>query len=467
MTKSIFAKLPSVDTVIISEPIKSKYQNLEINFLSFCARKVLDKIRKDFQQHPDKFQDKSREELLETVSISTIEKIENLLESSLKYVVNGTGVILHTGLGRAPFSKSAQKNITDVVSNYSNIELDLSSGKRGERLEHVEEILCFLSKSESAAVVNNNAAAVLIALNTFAKGKEVIVSRGQLIEIGGSFRLPDVFEQSGAIMKEVGTTNKTKLQDYEKAINENTGAILIAHSSNYRVLGFTEEVPIADLVSLTKKQKISLIYDLGGGVFLDLVKFNLPYEPVVSENVKLGVDVVTFSGDKVLGGPQSGILVGKKSAIRAIRENPMMRALRCDKLIYAALEATLKSYLDPEKRVSELPVFRMLLEKLPDQEQRIQKLCDKTKGRLDPAIKIKIEEGSSEIGSGALPLEEIPSMVLRIEMNNQSPIKTAQHFRNGKTPIIGYIKDEGFYLNFRTIRDDELNIISEKIISLV
>jgi len=467
MAKSIFAKLPSVDSVIISEPIKSKFQNLEINFLSFFSRKVLDIIRKDFQKHPDKYQNKSREELLETVSKATIRKIEKLLDPSLKHVVNGTGVVLHTGLGRAPFPKAAQKNISDVIANFSNIELDVNSGKRGERLEHVEEILCYLSKSESAAIVNNNAGAVLIALNTFAKGKEVIVSRGQLIEIGGSFRLPDVFEQSGAIMKEVGTTNKTKLQDYEKAINKNTGAILIAHSSNYRILGFTEEVAITDLVALTKKYKIVLIYDLGGGVFLDLVKFNLPYEPVVSENVKLGVDVVTFSGDKVLGGPQSGILVGKKTAIKAIRENPMMRALRCDKLIYAALEATLKIYLDPEERVKELPVFRMLFEKLAAQDQRIQKLFAIIEGKIDPSIILKIEEGTSEIGSGALPLAEIPSMVVRIEVKKQSPIKIAQHFRNGKIPIIGYIKDDGYYLNFRTIRDDELNIISEKIISLV
>jgi len=466
MTKSIFAKLPSVDSVLISDKFKLQFQNLDNSFLSYCIRKSIAVLRQDLKRKPERFENVSKDFLMNKVFEISERKIQSLLKPSLQRVINATGVILHTGLGRAPLAESVKKNISNVIDNYSNVELKLTTGKRGERLEHVEEILCFLSEAEAAAVVNNNAAAVLIALNTFANGKEVIISRGQLIEIGGSFRLPDVMVQSSAIMKEIGTTNKTKFKDYENAINKNTGAILVAHSSNYRILGFTEEVTINELVTLSKKNKIPLIYDLGGGVFLDLVKLNLPYEPVVSENVRLGVDVVTFSGDKVLGGPQSGILVGKKSAIKLIRENAMMRALRCDKLILSALEATLKLYLEPEKKLNELPVFKMLLEPLSEQQKKAEQLINTVSGKLDSKISIQIEEGSSEIGSGALPLVEIPSVVIRIEAQKKSAIKIAEYFRKGENPVIGYIKSEGFYLNFRTIRDDEIEIIAKKLLSL-
>ena len=466
MNPDNYKKLPSVDSVLISEDFKKKYDNLEAGFLTYCVRTVLAEFRRKIKNNPEKFDKISRENILIKTVIKAHEKIGSLLDFSLKPVVNGTGVILHTGLGRAPIAPNVLDKIIKIAENYSNVEIDLDTGKRGDRLDHVEELLCYLSNAEAAAVVNNNAGAVLIALSSLAKGKEVIISRGQLIEIGGSFRLPDVMAQSGAVMKEIGTTNITRISDYQKAINKNTGAILVAHSSNYRILGFTREVAIADLIPLALNCKIPIIYDLGGGVFLDLVKFGLPYEPVVSEYVRLGVDVVTFSGDKVLGGPQSGILVGKKEKISLIRENPLMRALRCDKLIFSALEATLKLYLDPGKRLKELPVFRMLLEPVSEQRRRIEKILNLLEDKIASSVHLKIEDGNSEIGSGALPLAKIPSMVLRIESETQSAIKVSAFFRKGQIPIIGYLKDKGFYLNFRTILENELQVISEKLQNL-
>ncbi len=466
MQQKLFAKIPAVDSVLQSEKLKTEFAEIDPSFLAYCVRTVLESLRQEIGKKPGEYDGVDREQFLQKSVEMSREKINSLLGFSLRRIVNATGVILHTGLGRAPLAESAQKNVSEVIKNYANVELNLADGKRGERQNHVEELLCYLTEAQAAAVVNNNAGAVLLALNTLAKGKEVIISRGQLIEIGGSFRLPDVMAQSGAIMKEVGTTNKTHLRDYENAVTENTGAILVAHSSNYRIMGFTKEAAIADLVGLSRKYNIPLIYDLGGGVFLDLAGFGLPHEPVVAENVKLGVDVVTFSGDKVLGGPQSGILVGEKAAITAIRKNALMRALRCDKLIYAALEATLKLYLQPERRTRELPAFRMLLETIEQQRDRARRLLSIVKTKVAGIMSLKMEEGSSQIGSGALPLAEIPSIVLRIDSAKYTAMEIAGQFRQGGEAVVGTIRDDGFYLNFRTIRDDEIDIIAEKIIGL-
>lgn len=441
-------------------------ESLDQSFITYCVRESLVKLRrkiKDNEIDPDQL---DRDSLLQEAICMAVDKIKNMLSPGLRNVINGTGIILHTGLGRAPLPSDIEDQLKQVIQNYCNLELDLKTGKRGERLDHVNELLCLLSGAESSAVVNNNAAAVLIALNTLAKGKEVIVSRGQLIEIGGSFRLPDVMEQSGAIIREIGTTNKTHLKDYQKAINEKTGAILIAHSSNYRIQGFTAEASMPDLVELANSRKIPIIYDLGGGVFLDLVKFDLPHEPVIPEVVSQGVDVVTFSGDKVLGGPQSGLIVGKKEYIKAIRKNPLMRALRCDKLIFATLEATLKIYLNPKERLQKIPVFSMLLEPISSQKKRGEDLLEQV-GSKKGGLYFELEEGTSQIGSGALPLAEIPSMVLSISSNDNSEDQLANLLRAREVPIVGYIKDGKNYLNLRTIRDDEIPILAKQIRSLV
>ena len=455
-----FANLPSVDALLDTPRLRRLARQTDRNLVTYCVRKALEDARKSLAREPV---NRSREEWLEAVSEAAARRVEQLLTPSLRRVVNATGVILHTGLGRAPLSRSAREQVWEATEHYCALEFDLETGKRGERLDHVEELLRFLSGAESAAVVNNNAGAVLLALNTLARGKEVIVSRGQLIEIGGSFRLPDVMAQSGAIMREIGTTNKTHFRDYEQAINERTGAILVAHSSNYRILGFTEEVPIARLVPLAQKHNIPLIYDLGGGVFLDLQEYGLPHEPVVPENVKLGVDVVTFSGDKVLGGPQSGIIVGKRKYLQAIRKNALMRALRCDKMILAALEATLREYLDPATREQELPIFRMLLEPVERQIERAEKVLQAVGDRLPGHLTVQTGEDTSQIGSGALPLAEIPSGVLWLSSSRESAEELARHFRRGEPPIVGYIRNERFCLNFRTVRDDEVDFIAKRL----
>jgi L-seryl-tRNA(Ser) seleniumtransferase len=452
--QEILRKLPSVEAVVQRVTTRDDFSRIDRGFVVYCARKVLTRWREEILRGNAQVRDPSREWLLEEAAERTAEKVWRALQPGLRRVINATGVILHTGLGRAPLAADAVEQLNEVA-RYCNLEWDLKRGQRGERLDHVEDLLCFLSGAEAAAVVNNNAGAVFLALNTLAPGREVIISRGQLIEIGGSFRLPDVMAQSGAIMREVGTTNKTHFSDYEAAISEKTGAILVAHSSNYRILGFTEEVPVARLVDLAHRYGIPLIYDLGGGVFLDLVQFGLPYEPVVPQQVKLGVDVVTFSGDKVLGGPQSGILVGKKELIEKIRRNPLMRTLRCDKLILAALEATLRLYLQPQKLQQKVPVFRMLLEPVDEQQKRAEWILNKLGAKAPKTVRIHLREGTAQIGSGALPLAEIPSVVLRLESGKMNAHAIARHFRSWKVPVIGYIQEDGFLLNLRTVADEE------------
>ena len=464
--KSQLAKLPSVDTVLNTAVIRGYLQTMDNNFVTHCIREALLNLRNQIRKSDSSSGSIDRDTLIKKAVQSVEEKIKDTISPGLKRVINATGIILHTGLGRAPLPTSVEVQLSQIITNYCNLELNLKTGKRGERLDYVNELLCLLSGAERSAVVNNNAAAVLIALNTLAKNKEVIISRGQLVEIGGSFRIPDIMEQSGAIIKEIGTTNKTHLKDYKNAISRNTGAILIAHTSNYRVQGFTAEVALPDVVELANANKIPIIYDLGGGVFLDLVKFDLPYEPVIPEIVQRGVDVITFSGDKVLGGPQSGLLVGKEKQINDIRKNPLMRAVRCDKLILSALEATLKIYLNQKNRLQEIPVFRMLLEPISNQKKRGEKILAQVEP-LNEKLHFKLEDGTSQIGSGALPLVEIPSLVITIESNKYSEDQISTLLRSCDIPIIGYVKEGKNILNLRTIRDDEIPIIVKQLQSLV
>jgi len=334
--------LPSIHALLEESPVIRWLEQYESEFITNVLRESLKEFRE--RMVADAVAPESKSESTDRILKIARRKIDDFFDSRLKRVINVTGVILHTNLGRAPLAPEVRAKLDTIAENYCSLEFDLEMGKRGERTDIVEKYICLLSGAEAAAVVNNNAAAVLLALNSLAKDKEVIISRGQLIEIGGAFRIPEVMAASGAKMVEVGTTNKTHLRDYEAAITENTGAIMVAHPPNYRVLGFVKEVPLSEIVRLAHSRGIPVIYDLGGGVFIDLEKYQLPHEPIVSVNVRLGVDVVTFSGDKILGGPQAGILVGKKRTIQKIRQNHLLRALRLDKLILASLEETLKLY---------------------------------------------------------------------------------------------------------------------------
>jgi L-seryl-tRNA(Ser) seleniumtransferase len=457
--KNLFSQIPSVDSILQNAEIEKL--KIPKNVLVSEIRTELEKIREEIKSGEIP-QHKINKYSLSTIAVENLTlKLKEKLQPSLTRVINATGVILHTGLGRAPFSEPAKKSILEVAENYSNLEFDIETGKRGDRISHVENLLTSLSGAESAVVVNNNAGAVLITLNTIAFGKEVVVSRGQLIEIGGGFRIPEVIVKSGAIMKEVGTTNKTHLYDFEKAINKNTALILQVHTSNYKILGFTKEVELKTLTGLAHKKKIPLVHDLGGGVLIDLRKFGLPYEPIVKESIESGADVVTFSGDKILGGPQAGIIVGKKKYIDRIKKNPLMRALRCDKLTYASLSATLKIFLDEKEILQKHSVLKMMTESIENLRKRAEFILNSI--GENPNLEIQIKKSYSQAGSGALPLEKIPSVAIVISPKIISTNEIAKRLRKNQPPIIGYVKNDKLYLDLRTVREDEIPIIVKAI----
>ena len=392
---------------------------------------------------------------------------QQALQPNLKRVINGTGIVVHTNLGRSLLAPTAIESLMTVVAGYSNLEYDLSAGRRGSRYSAVEDILCEISGAESALVVNNNAGAVLLCLETIANRREVIVSRGELVEIGGSFRIPDVMAKSGGILTEVGTTNRTHLKDYEKAISENTALLLKVHRSNYSVVGFTAEVSLHELMELGAQHHIPLMEDLGSGTFVDFARYGLTKEPTVQESVAAGVDVVTFSGDKLLGGPQAGIIVGKKPLLDQIKQNPIARALRIDKLTLAALEATLRLYRDEEKAMHDIPTLRMITQDTATIETKATQLSAKLEKIMDTRLDIRKINLASRTGGGALPLLELPSKCLQIRINGMTANALETAMRNNAPPIIGRIEEDSFILDLRTIQDDEIIIIQTAFINLL
>lgn len=460
--KNLFALIPKVDEILSNEII--------INLLESMPRKiVLDSIRKEIDILRNKIKEGniSKKEVL-TIIDSLPENIQNRSlrdnMNKLKRVVNATGVVIHTNLGRSLINKKAIENLIETTSNYSNLEYNLDNGERGSRYSHLESIISEIVGGESAMVVNNNAAAVLLVLSTLTKGKEAIVSRGELVEIGGSFRIPDVLEQSGASLVAVGTTNQTHLSDYENAINENTGGLLKIHTSNYRILGFTSSVDIEELYKLKVKYDIPLIEDLGSGVLIDLSKYGMEYEPTVQQSIKNGVDIVTFSGDKLLGGPQAGIIVGKKKYIDEMKKNPLTRAFRVDKFTIAALESTLRLYLDEESAVKEIPTLKMLTMDIKEIESKALDLMERIR-RLNTNgfIDIDIEDSYSEVGGGSLPLEKIPSKSVVLEIKDSSTQAFERKLRGNHIPIITRLYKDKIYMDLRTIKDDEICIIVDSI----
>ena len=386
-------------------------------------------------------------------------RLLKLREYSLKKVVNATGIILHTNLGRAPLSEKAIERIVEVSRGYSNLEFNLEKGKRGIRYDHVRKILCSISGAEDAVIVNNNAAAVLLVLNTLSKEKEAIVSRGELIEIGGEFRIPEVMEKSGAILREVGTTNRTHLSDYENAINDTTGLILKVHTSNFRTVGFTEEIGLPALVEIGKKKGIPVINDLGSGCFVSLERYGFEREPTVQEALKTGVDVVTFSGDKLLGGPQAGIILGRKKALKEIGKNPLNRALRIDKLTLAALEATVNEYLNIDRAINNVRSLRALTESQGEVKKRAKKLLALLK-RLSPeGFSFYLKDGMSLAGGGSLPTQEIPTVLLVVNSERLSSGRLEKKLRLLEVPIIARIYEDEILFDLRTIDEDEFGLI--------
>jgi L-seryl-tRNA(Ser) seleniumtransferase len=381
----------------------------------------------------------------------------------LRRVVNGTGVVIHTNLGRSLLARPAAVQVDLVARAYSNLEFDLEQGRRGSRYSHVEELLLELTGAEAALVVNNNAAAVLLALDTLAKGREVVVSRGQLVEIGGSFRVPEVMSRSGALLREVGTTNKTHLRDYENAVNERTALLLKVHTSNFRILGFTSEVSLEELVALGKTHGLPVMEDLGSGSLLDLSPFGLEKEPTVPEAVRTGADLVTFSGDKLLGGPQAGILVGKKAVIQNVRANPLNRALRIDKLTLAALEATLHLYRRPDQALKEIPTLSLLTTSPDTLRRRARRLLRYLDRSNLSSVTMEVLPTASQVGGGALPLSSLPSSALALLPLRGTVNDLELYLRSNPVPIIGRIEKDRFLLDLRTIQEADWPVIRESL----
>ncbi|MEJ2057178.1 MAG: L-seryl-tRNA(Sec) selenium transferase [Desulfofustis sp.] len=391
------------------------------------------------------------------------ERIVKLMAYRLKRVINATGIVVHTNLGRSLLPENAAKRLNLAATRYTNLEFDLASGKRGSRYSLVEQIICDLTGAEAALVVNNNAAAVLIALDTAAQGKEVIVSRGQLVEIGGSFRIPDVMQKSGAKLVEVGATNRTHLYDYERAITESTGLLLKVHTANFRMIGFTSEVSAEELVELGGKYDLMVMEDLGSGSLIDLSMFGLPHEPTVQEVVKSGVDVATFSGDKLLGGPQAGIIVGKEKLITRIKKNPLNRALRIDKFTLASLETVLRDYYDLQSVVQKNQTLRMISEEPGVVKKRAQRFMRRTKSKIAGAGHLTLAPTISRVGGGALPEYGLDSWAVEVHPNGQSIVALERDFRALQIPVIGRIENDRLLLDFRTVIDAEVGELSREL----
>lgn len=455
----LLKKLPGVDHVLGIIRNDSSYDHVPHSVILSAIRSVVDQLRQSVLGNNEEITDAHFADtfIFNRVSSAIVKK----MTLNLKRTINAAGIVVHTNLGRSLLSDEAVKHVTDTAQRYSNLEFNIDTGKRGLRYSAVEDIICEISGAEAALAVNNNAGAVLLALDTVANGKEVIVSRGELVEIGGSFRIPDVMVKSGGILKEVGTTNRTHRKDYDDAVNDNTGLLLKVHTSNYSVVGFTASVSLEDMVAIGKEKNIPVMDDLGSGTFIDLSKYGLSKEPTVQESVEAGVDIITFSGDKLLGGPQAGIIVGKKKYIDKIKKNPLTRALRVDKMTLAALESTLRLYRDEKKAVSVIPTLRMLTMPIEKTEETaniiIEKLTAISGGKNK--LTVKLLDLSSRAGGGSLPLLDLPSKCVGITIEGLSASSLEKKLRFNTPAIIGRIEDDVFILDPRTIQDDEPELI--------
>jgi L-seryl-tRNA(Ser) seleniumtransferase len=447
---NVLRELPSIDRLLKHARCEALLARYKREYVATKCREVLDGLRDQIRQG----RNISSSELNDNV---IFDRIENRLAAEsqprLVRVVNATGTILHTNFGRALLSQTAMEAVAAVAGQPVNLEYDLGAGKRGRREGAIEQLLIELTGAEGATVVNNNAAAVLLGLNTLAEGKEVVVSRGELIEIGGSFRIPEIMAKSGALLREVGSTNRTHPEDYEKAINDNTALLLKVHTSNYKIVGFSTEVQLESLVAIGKKHNIPVMEDLGSGALIDLGDFGLPKEPVVSDRIRAGAAVVTFSGDKILGGPQAGLMVGRKQLINRMNNNHLQRALRCGKLTLAALEATLRCYRQSPDIAHEVPTLRAFTRPVEEIRAMGEQIAPKLQCALGDGFRLVLEDSTSQIGSGALPTEELPTVVIAIDNPSESASRIAEQFRRANPPIIGRIRDDRFLLDLRAVFD--------------
>ena len=459
----LYRSIPKVDVLLENSDIVTLIENHHRDVVVDVIREEIDKLRNFIKENDDvNLIEEKINNLIENIKIST----EKVYSYNIKKVINGTGTILHTNLGRAIISKKHADYLSEVVTSYSNLEYNLEEGKRGERYSHFEKLICKITGAEAAMAVNNNAAAVMLVLSSMAAEKEVIVSRGELVEVGGKFRIPDVMKSSNAHLVEIGTTNKTHLEDYEDAISENTGAFLKVHTSNFKILGFTESVSIEELCKLGREKDIPVIEDIGSGVLIDLSKYGLEYEPTVQDSIKAGVDVVSFSGDKLLGGPQAGIIVGKKKYIDKMKKNPLTRAFRIDKFTATILEMIFHEYLNEEDAIKNIPVLSLITKDLKEIEKNANALFNKIEN-LKNVADINIKDTLSQIGGGSLPAERIKSKSVTIMPKNISTQSLEAKLRAGKNPVVGRISEEKLILDMRTVLEDEIDILAQKLIDIL
>uniref|UniRef100_A0A7C4AIR0 L-seryl-tRNA(Sec) selenium transferase n=1 Tax=Thermodesulfovibrio aggregans TaxID=86166 RepID=A0A7C4AIR0_9BACT len=448
-SENLLRNIPSVDKILKNEKIEPLLKNYSYVIVREAVRKVLEDLRRKIKEGLKSLPDEDK--LFEEVKkiINTHEKY------SLRPVINATGVVIHTNLGRSVLPEEAINHIIDVCSSYSNLEYDLEKGQRGKRHIHLINAIKRITNAESATVVNNNAGAVFLCLNTLARDKEVIVSRGELVEIGGSFRIPDVMASSGAILREVGTTNKTRLIDYENAINENTALLLKVHKSNFRMIGFTDEVSVEELVHLGRKKGIPVMVDLGSGCFIDLKKYGFYTEPSVQEILFQGADIVTFSGDKLLGSAQAGFILGKSELVEKISKNPLMRALRVDKITLAAVEATLRLYIDEREAIKRIPTLRMILEDIETIKKKALRIIRLFRKHGIDAL---LQEDISMPGGGSLPEFGVKTYVVAVKPKVSSQ-EFARKLRETEPPVIVRIKEDMVIFDPRTIQEKEIPML--------
>jgi len=452
MNKELLRKLPKIDELLKLQSVNKLIEENSRTIVLESLREAIEFYRNGILK--GNVDSLNTEQVLDFV----VHTLESKNKMHLERVINATGTVIHTNLGRSLLGKKAIENVITVAGSYNNLEYDIESGKRGSRYSHIEEIIKKVTGAEAAMVVNNNAAAIMLVLDTLAKEKEVIVSRGELVEIGGSFRIPEVMKFSGAKLVEIGTTNRTHLYDYENNISENTGVLLKVHTSNFKVLGFTEGVSLEQLVELGEKHEIPVVEDIGSGVLIDFGKYGFTYEPTVQDSIKKGIDVVTFSGDKMLGGPQAGIIVGKKKYIDRMKKNQLTRALRVDKMTLAALEGTLKYYIDEKEAIDNIPSLNMIL--MPKEE--VKKKCILLKRKLQSKtqdFKFYIDKGESMVGGGSMPTEKIETYVVKVTSEKFSPEDMEKKLRLGETPLIARVYNDELVLDGRTLFKEDFDEI--------
>lgn len=451
--KELLRSLPRVDALLADSSIQLLCEKFGRSVVTEAIRSTLESIRKVIVMNSVK----DAQSLIQpSAIIGCVEKVvAQKSHVRLRRVINATGVILHTNLGRSIFPKFAREKIKDVLDGYCLLEIDDETAERTHRERHAAAIVCELTGAEAATTVNNNAAATMIILNALSRDREVITSRGELIEIGGQFRIPDVMAQSGARLVEIGTTNKTYLADYERAITPLTAMLMKVHTSNYRVVGFSETPSIAEIAALGKKKNLVTYHDLGSGALIDLTRYGYPDEPVVQKSFEAGADIVSFSGDKLIGGPQAGIIAGKRELVDRVRRNPLFRAFRPGKLTLCGLEATLMVYRDGEKAVKEVPCLKMLTEHVDNVVARAMVILE---GLAFDGFKLEVVNDTAETGGGAMPAISIPSAAIKIT-GKLAPQELAKRFRSCEPPVFGKIHDDAFHLDVRTVQDDEVTLV--------